>query len=392
MIQARNLVAFIITAVAAFVYICNAIPQVKSEPELMATEIGESPEELVAAGKKIFSSDRAQCLTCHSIGEDPKARCPNMEEVGRSAATRRAGLSTAQYLIESVYNPDAFVVTGFPRNQMTPVNKPPITLSHDEILAAVAFLNTLGGVTDEAFVNSLKEAQDPWRKGLLKAEAAVEQERIPIYPGNVDQGKAVFHDQECIKCHVVGSEGRQVGPELTGIGASQSGEYILDSVLEPDKVLVRGYKEIVIMQKQEEEQFSWDEAETGGEIRGVALAWLPDKKTPRILRLSLEEFGERTEREIELGKVDCVGDAIVGVEVAGEITSFCGEYVSGDEDSGVTLSILEDGRWVELDVEAANISYLTLLGSPMPSNFAELMTPREMYDLVAFLVAQKGAK
>lgn len=392
MIQARNLVAFIITAVAAFVYICNAIPQVKSEPELMATEIGESPEELVAAGKKIFSSDRAQCLTCHSIGEDPKARCPNMEEVGRLAATRRAGLSTAQYLIESVYNPDAFVVTGFPRNQMTPVNKPPITLSHDEILAAVAFLNTLGGVTDEAFVNSLKEAQDPWRKGLLKAEAAVEQERIPIYPGNVDQGKAVFHDQECIKCHVVGSEGRQVGPELTGIGASQSGEYILDSVLEPDKVLVRGYKEIVIMQKQEEEQFSWDEAETGGEIRGVALAWLPDKKTPRILRLSLEEFGERTEREIELEQVDCVGDAIVGVEVAGEITSFCGEYVSGDEDSGVTLSILEDGRWVERDVEAANISYLTLLGSPMPSNFAELMTPREMYDLVAFLVAQKGAK
>lgn len=390
MTQARNLLGFIFAAVASFVYICNAIPQVKIEPAGMETQIGESPEELVAAGKKIFTGDRAQCLTCHSIREDPKARCPIMEAVGESAANRKPGLSAAQYLVESVYNPDAFIVTGYPRHQMNPANKPPIALSHDQILAVMAFLNTLGGATDEEFINALKESQDPWRKGLLTAEVVLEEDRIPIFPGKPERGKLVFEDQGCIKCHVVGSEGRQVGPELTGIGASQGAGYILDSILEPDKVLIKGYTEVIVMQKRQEAAFSWDEEQTGEEIRGVALEWIPDKKNPRLLRLSVEEFGERRERDIELAQVDCVGDTIVGVEVGDVFITYCGEYVSGDETSDVTLSILQDGRWVERDLEAATISYLTLPGSPMPSNFAELMPPREMYDLVAFLVAQKG--
>ena len=152
------------------------------------TEIGETPEELIAAGKTIFMSDRAQCLTCHSLGEDPKARCPNQEGVGERAATRKAGLSAAEFLVESVYDPNAFIAPGYPAKQMTPVNKPPIALSHDEILAILSYLNTLGGQTDAEFVDALKNAQSPWRKGLKKPGEFEEEERLPILPGDARRG------------------------------------------------------------------------------------------------------------------------------------------------------------------------------------------------------------
>ncbi len=379
MTNAGKLILFILAISAAFVYICNVIPQIKSEPVVEEQIIGASPEELVAAGKRIFESDRAQCLTCHSLGEDPKARCPNQEGLGDRASNQIPGMSGAEYLVESVYNPNAFIVSGYPKNQMQPVNKPPIALSHDEILAIIAYLNTLGGTTDMNFVERITQVQEPWRQGLLKAEEGEDKFRPPVFKGDVEAGDENFQGI-CVKCHRVGTEGRDIGPELSKIGASQSGEYILESILDPNAVIVRGYKETIVMWK-----------ERGREsLRGAAMEWLPDKERPQRLRLGVLVGEETEEREVDLSEAAYVGDTVVGIERDGQFQSLCGEYVSGDEDSGITLAILEDGLWVEQHFEPEVIDFVNPAMSPMPGNFAEEMTPPEVYDLVAYLLSQKG--
>jgi putative heme-binding domain-containing protein len=379
MTNARKLILFILAISAAFVYICNVIPQIKSEPVVEEQIIGASPEELVAAGKRIFESDRAQCLTCHSLGEDPKARCPNQEGLGDRASNQIPGMSGAEYLVESVYNPNAFIVSGYPKNQMQPVNKPPIALSHDEILAIIAYLNTLGGTTDMNFVERITQVQEPWRQGLLKAEEGEDKFRPPVFKGDVEAGDENFQGI-CVKCHRVDTEGRDIGPELTQIGASQSGEYILESILDPNAVIVRGYKETIVMWK-----------ERGREsLRGAAMEWLPEKERPQRLRLGVLVGEETEEREVDLSEAAYVGDTVVGIERDGQFQSLCGEYVSGDEDSGITLAILEDGLWVEQHFEPEVIDFVNPAMSPMPENFAEEMTPREVFDLVAYLLSQKG--
>ena len=54
------------------------------------------------------------------------------------------GLSDVEYFAQSMYEPTAFVVPGFPP-AMPPINKPPIGLNDQEILCVIAYLQTLGG-------------------------------------------------------------------------------------------------------------------------------------------------------------------------------------------------------------------------------------------------------
>jgi len=379
--EARSLVLFVLSVTAAFVYISNVIPQIETQPvTTVETTVDASPEELVAAGEDIFMSDRAQCLTCHSLGEDPKARCPNQEGLGARASERIPGLTGAQYLVESVYNPNAFIVPGYPKNQMTPVNKAPIALTHDEILAVMTYLNSLGGRTDAAFVDEVKKVQDPWRRGLLKAEETVERATLPIYAGEPERGRGLFDAQGCQRCHRVGVQGPDVGPELTAIGASQSAAYLLESTLDSSAVIVKGYKDTIVMWRDEGRM----------RIRGTPLEWLPDKDHPTALRLSVLEGDEPVEYDVDLAEVAQVGDTIMGVDIDGEFHSICGEYVEGDEESGMTLLLFENGGWEERSYPAEGIRFVNYPASPMPSNYAELMTPREIYDLVAFLLDQKG--
>jgi hypothetical protein len=53
-------------------------------------------------------------------------------------------LSDIEYLAESLYEPNKFIVPGF-NPGMPAINKPPIGLTDQEILTVIAYLQTLGG-------------------------------------------------------------------------------------------------------------------------------------------------------------------------------------------------------------------------------------------------------
>jgi putative membrane-bound dehydrogenase-like protein len=67
--------------------------------------------------------------------------------------------------------------------------------------------------------------------------------------GDAERGRKLFMDLKglaCIKCHAVGGQGGQVGPDLAGIGLRYNREDLMTSILEPSKVIAQGYETIVI--------------------------------------------------------------------------------------------------------------------------------------------------
>lgn len=64
---------------------------------------------------------------------------------------------------------------------------------------------------------------------------------------NFERGKAAFNDAQCLACHRLGNEGGSVGPELAGAGSKYSRRDILDSLLEPSKVVSDQYQNTTIV-------------------------------------------------------------------------------------------------------------------------------------------------
>ncbi len=61
--------------------------------------------------------------------------------------------------------------------------------------------------------------------------------------GNADRGKLVFANAgTCAKCHVVGGEGKEVGPNLSEIGSKLSREAMFESILYPSAGISHNYE------------------------------------------------------------------------------------------------------------------------------------------------------
>ncbi len=64
---------------------------------------------------------------------------------------------------------------------------------------------------------------------------------------NFDSGKAAFNDAQCVMCHRLGSEGGAVGPELTAVSSKYSRRDILESILEPSRVVSEQYQNYTVI-------------------------------------------------------------------------------------------------------------------------------------------------
>ena len=73
--------------------------------------------------------------------------------------------------------------------------------------------------------------------------------RFTIPPGDPQAGRQVFIQMECYRCHTVQGEkfptldekkAGDVGPDLTGMGALHPAEYLAESLLNPNSVIILG--------------------------------------------------------------------------------------------------------------------------------------------------------
>jgi putative heme-binding domain-containing protein len=66
--------------------------------------------------------------------------------------------------------------------------------------------------------------------------------------GDPARGEAVFrrNDLACLKCHSIAGAGGRVAPDLVSIGASAPVDYLLDSILDPQKAVKENYHALAV--------------------------------------------------------------------------------------------------------------------------------------------------
>jgi len=85
--------------------------------------------------------------------------------------------------------------------------------------------------------------------GLTAARTDYSPEEIRGYvqevltKGDAARGEAVYRRKEatCLACHAIAGAGGQVGPDMTSIGASAQVDYLVESILIPNKAVKEGY-------------------------------------------------------------------------------------------------------------------------------------------------------
>ena len=220
---------FTVAVTAFYTYVGAIVPQMEAHPP-KSTEIGSdmSPAELAAAGKDIFFG-KGTCALCHTIGAKGE-RCPDLAGVGSRAKTRVAGLPAQEYLAQSLYQPNAYVVDGY-QPTMPVIDRPPIGLTDREIVAVVAFLQSNGGEITVAPDTHLEAAGEA---------AAASPSVARVEGGGPLDVPAILEKYNCEVCHDLETAVRRLGPSLYDIGARQTKAQILHSIVDPDAEIAEG--------------------------------------------------------------------------------------------------------------------------------------------------------
>lgn len=141
-----RIAALAVATTGFYTYVGQLVPQKEVHPPAeVAISKDMKPDEMAKVGREIMEG-KGLCFTCHTIGKKGPLRFPDLEGVDTRAASRVPGLSDVEYFAQSIYEPSRFIVPGF-NPGMPVINKPPIGLTDDEILAVIAYLQTLGGKT-----------------------------------------------------------------------------------------------------------------------------------------------------------------------------------------------------------------------------------------------------
>lgn len=73
---------------------------------------------------------------------------------------------------------------------------------------------------------------------------------LAVTGGDPARGEEIFRNNvalSCLRCHSVGDSGGNVGPNLAGIGKSKTPEYLLESILDPNKQIAEGFGTLIVV-------------------------------------------------------------------------------------------------------------------------------------------------
>ncbi|MDB6111815.1 MAG: hypothetical protein JWR69_3565 [Pedosphaera sp.] len=76
--------------------------------------------------------------------------------------------------------------------------------------------------------------------------------RETLYGGDAEAGRKIFLERpeaSCTRCHKIKGEGGEVGPELTGIMSRHDRQYVLESILYPNKQIAAGFESVLVTMK-----------------------------------------------------------------------------------------------------------------------------------------------
>src|SRR5204863_4332099 len=117
---------------------------------------------------------------------------------------------------------------------------------------------------------------------ILSAAEIQQLARTASQEGDPARGERVFRRKEmgCVLCHSIGGVGGKVGPDLTSIGASAQVDYLIESILYPNRKIKEGYNSVIV------------ETKDGSEYSGVVVR---ENSATVVLR-------DATDKEVSIAK------------------------------------------------------------------------------------------
>jgi mono/diheme cytochrome c family protein len=235
-----KVVGIVLGTLALYTLIANKIPQVQSEvPQTLTLGANVTPEQLVAAGEKVFNGIGG-CTTCHGLG----TRAPNLltdekgtGPIGARCGKREPGKSCKRYLYESLDNPTAFVVPGY--QPIMPVMTR--QLSPEQVWSVIAFLEAQGGTVD---VTADEIAKSKSAAGAAPTASAAPSGGGAAFAGGSTDPKAIIQAAGCLVCHKLDGQGQVIAPDLTHVGSRRDAESIRKKILDPASSIAKGYEKL----------------------------------------------------------------------------------------------------------------------------------------------------
>ena len=235
-----KIVGVVLGTLALYTLIANKIPQVQSEvPQALTLGTNVTPEQLVAAGEKVFNGIGG-CTTCHGLG----TRAPNLVTdergtgpIGVRCAKREPGKSCKQYLYESLADPTAYVVSGY--QPIMPIMTR--QLSPEQVWAVIAYLEAQGGTVDVTADDIAKSKQ---ASGGPTPGASPGSPGSPGLAGGSTDPKQIIQAAGCLACHKLEGQGQVIAPDLTHVGSRRDADSIRRKILDPASSITQGYEKL----------------------------------------------------------------------------------------------------------------------------------------------------
>ena len=188
----------------------------------------------VVAGRDLYTT---HCAWCHSTRAGfPAFKAPNLHDIGRSAATRKPDQSAADYILESILDPGAFLApSGRPGMPSSIVHD----LAPDDIRNLVGYLAGLGASPDYQEINRLE----------IPDGRPAEHEVTTVSFNEMQLAENVLREKgACLKCHSLYSnpESRTVAPGLFRSGLKDASA-IRESLIEPHKKVASQYESVAVL-------------------------------------------------------------------------------------------------------------------------------------------------
>ncbi len=293
-----NVYVFVLFLGAVFIYLSYEVTEIqgkgmKSAPAGVNAERGEII---------FWDPVKGVCHRCHKIGgRGTMTRCPNLGESEHGPpilerAALRAAERTKQtgtpytavdYIVESLASPSAYVVEKFPDKLMPIVYTGQTDLSAEEVMSVIAYLQSL---SDEVDIEEIQKSMSRFGQAIFDKDrlGLEEPARVVNFPSPewvvlpvetlekyrelspaeretfiaeeltddekeeladeisdwIEDGREAFEVMKCWQCHKIAGEDfgpleqGKIGPELTGMGDIQTYEYIRESILNPNAVIV----------------------------------------------------------------------------------------------------------------------------------------------------------
>ncbi len=210
----------------------------------LCTKALEEDDERVRAAARLVLAER-----------DPQAAIPTLRNAlanGTDLEKQSAVGVMASLELDSADQALINLVTLLRKNQL------PDFLRLDVVMAADKRKTEVPGLAD---------AMDAYMREMDKDDPLAVY-RDTLEGGNAERGQRLFEQRAnlgCVRCHQVQGKGGLVGPDLSQIAKEKNREYLLESIILPDKTIAKGFDTLVIV------------TEDGHVVSGVARQKTPDR-------------------------------------------------------------------------------------------------------------------